>query len=488
MNLRARLSRRQFVNRTLGTSGMLALAATRSRPAAREVRPVDSGALAKLRAQLKGRLVVPGDADYDTARRVYFWNPDTEKRPQLVVRCAHTDDVRHAVGFAVDHALEVAVRGGGHSPMGWGTSDGLVIDLAGLNRVTIDPVTRTARVDAGVLSGDVMRQAGRYGLAPVGGQCPDVGAAGVTLGGGLGWLSGLHGAACDNLLAAQVVTAAGRILSVDAERQPDLLWGLRGAGANFGITTSFDCRLHPVGLVTAGAIHYPVREARSVLRFFRDLMAAAPDAFQATLNLTPGERGVFVLLCHAGESADADRLLRSLRSLATPSRDTVRRQQFADLAGVPPTGTPNVDFRCVATAYRPELTDQVMDMTLDRLAEAPAPTVIGISHYMHGELCRATPDSTAFPLRQAGGVHIRIGADWNDPGAAERLMPWASQASRRLRSSSGERIYANYQSHAGKGSAEAVYGSNHARLVALKNTYDPTNVFRRNSNVEPTPA
>jgi len=160
------------------------------------------------------------------------WNPGTERRPALVARCAHADDVRHAIEFARRHELEVAVRGGGHSPMGWGTSDGLVIDLAAMNRVTIDPARRTARIDAGVSSGEVMRQAGRHGLAPILGGCPGVGAAGITLGGGLGNLSGLHGASCDNLLSARVVTADGRMLSVDAERNPDLLWALRGAGAN----------------------------------------------------------------------------------------------------------------------------------------------------------------------------------------------------------------------------------------------------------------
>jgi FAD/FMN-containing dehydrogenase len=185
--------------------------------------------------------------------------------------------------------------------------------MAPMNRVTVDPKKRTARVDAGVLSGDVMREAGRYGLAPVLGGCPGVGAAGVTLGGGLGYLSGLYGASCDNLLGAQLVTADGRVLSVDASQNPDLFWAVRGAGANFGVTTSFECRLHPLQTVTAGDIHYPVGDARRVTGFFRDFMAEAPDAFQATLNLTPGQRGVFISLCHAGAEAEADRLLRPLR-------------------------------------------------------------------------------------------------------------------------------------------------------------------------------
>ena len=212
-------------------------------------------------------------------------------------------------------------------------------------------------------------------------------------------------------------------------------------------------------------------------------MAAAPDAFQATINLTPGERGVFVSLCHAGQEAEAERLLRVLRAAATPSRDTVRRQAFADVAGTPATAPPDVAFRYVATLYRETVSDDVIDLALNRLAEAPAETVLGLSHYEHGQVCRVAPDATAFPLRQSGGVHIRIGMDWNDAAAATRLMAWADDARRRMRASSGERTYVNYQSHVEGGSAEAVFGSNLARLAALKTTYDPANVFRRNSNV-----
>jgi hypothetical protein len=488
MNLHTRHGRRHFIKRTLAVTGALALTTPSSPGETRERRRFDTDALARFRARLKGRLVLPTDPDYETARRIYFWNPGTERRPALVARCAQAEDVRHAIEFARTQALELAVRGGGHSPMGWGTSDGLLIDLAGINSVTVDPARRTARIDAGVSSGEVMREAGRHGLAPVLGGCPGVGAAGVTLGGGLSWLSGLHGAACDNLLSARVVTADGRVLSVDAKRNPDLLWALRGAGANYGVVTSLDCRLHSIGPVTYGDIYYPLREARPVLRFFRELMAEAPDSFQATLNLTPGERGVFVGLCHAGEEAEPNRLLRALRTVATPAKDTVRRQAFADLAGRLPVGATDVSFRSVATVYRNELSDDVMDKVLDRLSGAPPATVLGITHYMHGEVCRVAPDATAFPLRQSGGFLIRVNLDWNDSAAAPRLMRWADDACQLLRPSSGEQIYANYQSYAGKGSAQAVFGSNLPRLTALKNRYDPTNCFRRNSNVEPRQA
>ncbi len=481
-------NRRHFLKRSLATTGTLGLTPALGQVETQHGKHIDSDALNQLRAKLKGTLILPTDPSYEAARRVYFWNPDTERQPAVIARCAHADDVRYAVDFARTNGLEVAVRGGGHSAMGWGASNGLVIDMTGMKQVTIDVPKRIARIHAGATSGEVMVAAGRYGLAPVLGQCPGVGAAGVTLGGGLGWLSGLHGAACDNLLSARIVAADSRIVSADAEGDPALLWALRGAGANFGVTTSFDCRLHPVGPVTSGDIYYPVREARPVLRFFRDFMGEAPDSFQATINLTPGERGVFISLCHAGDGAEADRLLRSLRAVATPSKDTVRRQAFAGLAGRSTAAPANASFRCVATVYRNQLSDAVIDSALDRLAAAPPETVIGLSHYMHGEVCRATPESTAFSLRQLGAIHIRIGMDWNDSAASARLIHWAGEARRLLRPTSGERIYVNYQSHAGKGSAEAAFGGNLAKLIALKSKYDPTNFFRRNSNIEPAQA
>lgn len=488
MNLHTRQSRRQFIKGALATTGMLGVTRAFGQVGTRDISQIDSDALKKLRAQLKGGLIRQTDPGYDAARRVYFWNPDTERRPAVVARCAHADDVRYAVEFARRHGLEVAVRGGGHSHMGWSTSNGLVIDLVGMNRVTINPAKHTGRIDAGVLGGEVVRVAARYGLAPVLGECPGVGAAGVTLGGGLGWLSGIHGASCDNLLSARIVTADGRILSVDAEHNPDLLWALQGAGANFGVITSIECRLHSIGPVTAGELYYPVREARPVLRLFRALMAEAPDSLQAALNLTTGERGVFVHFCHAGEWSEAERLLRTFRTVAAPVKDTVRRQEFAQFAGGVPAARPDTSFRCVATVYRKELSDEVMDKVLDRFSDAPPETNVGIDHYMHGEVCRPRSDSTAFPLRQSGGIHIRIILSWHDSVEAQHRMLWADEARKLLRPSSGERIYANYQSYASKGTAEAVFDANLSRLVVLKTKYDPTNFFRRNSNVEPKQA
>ena len=484
-------TRRNFIKQTVAATATLGLGAGCRRVQNRDGNDVSPDAVDGLRAKLKGRLVVPGDPSYESARRVFYWNSATERTPRVIVACASEDDAVRAVEFAQRHALEVATRAGGHSHLGWGCSDGVVIDLSGMKRIAIDPARRTASLEGGVLSGEVARAAGRHGLAPVLGQCPGVGASGVTLGGGLGWLSGLHGASCDNLLSARVVVADGRVLTADEEHNPDLFWALRGAGANFGVTTSFECRLHPVGAVTGGDVHYSVRDARTVLRFFRELMDAAPDAFQATLNLTPGDRGVFVSLCHCGGEAEAEGTLRSLRSVARPTKENVTRQPFAELAERPaatnPANTPPPAFRGIQAVYRDRLSDDLIDVIVDRLHRAMPEVVMGISHYMHGQVCRVAPDATAFPLREAGGLNVRLAYTWSDPATGQRLKEWADESVRLLRPNAGERIYANFQTYEASSGAAAVYSGNIARLAAVKHKYDPQNFFRRNSNIPPTP-
>jgi hypothetical protein len=482
-------TRRNFIKQTVAATGTLGFA-TGCRPLqVTDGNDLGRGAIERLRSKLKGRLIVPTDPSYETARRVFYWNARTERKPRVIVQCAHEEDALRAVEFARRHQLEVAARAGGHSHLGWGCSNGLVIDLSGMKRIAIDPSRRTARAEGGVLSGEVARAAGRHGLAPVLGQCPGVGASGVILGGGLGWLSGLHGASCDNLLSARVVAADGRVLAADPERNPDLLWALRGAGANFGVTTSFECQLHPIGPVTGGDIHYSVRDARVVLRFFRELMDEAPDAFQATLNLTPGERGVFVSLCHAGSENEAERTLRSLRAIAPPTREVVRRQEFPALAERPaatnPANTPPPAFRGIQTVYRDRLSDDLIDVIVDRLGRASPETIMGISHYMHGQVCRVAPTATAFPLRQTGGLNVRLAYTWNDPATGQRLTQWADESLRLLRPGADERIYANFQTYEARSGAAAVYSVNYSRLAGLKYKYDRANFFRRNSNVPP---
>jgi hypothetical protein len=483
-------TRRKFIKRAVAATGALGFAPGCRRLQVNDKNDLSRNAVDRLRAKLKGRLILPTDTSYESARRVFYWNAATERRPLVIVQCAGEDDALRAVEFARRHKLEVAARAGGHSHLGWGCSTGLVVDLSGMKRIAIDPLRRTARAEGGVLSGEVARAAGRRGLAPVLGQCPGVGASGVILGGGLGWLSGLHGASCDNLLSARVVAADGRVLTADSERNADLFWALRGAGANYGVTTSIECRLHPIGLITGGDIHYSVRDARTVLRFFRELMDEAPDEFQATLNLTPGERGVFVSLCHVGSENEAERTLRSLRAIASPAREFVKRQEFAALAERPaatnPANAPPPAFRGIQTVYRDRLSDGLIDIIVDRFGRASPEIIMGISHYMHGQVCRVAPTATAFPLRQAGGLNVRLAYTWNDPATGQRLTQWADESLRLLRPSADERIYANFQTYEAKSGAAAVYGVNFSRLADIKYKYDRENFFRRNSNIPPT--
>ena len=483
-------TRRDFIRQTVaGSAAAGLLAGCRGLPMA-DPNSVSDEAVERLRRKVKGPVIVAEDVAYESARRVFYWNARTEQRPQVIVQCAHEDDVLRAVEFARRHGLEVAARAGGHSHLGWGCSNGVVIDLSGMRGVSIDARRRTARVEGGALSGEVAREAGRHGLAPVLGQCPGVGASGVTLGGGLGWLSGLFGASCDNLISARVVTADGRVAAADSEQNADLFWGLRGAGANFGVTTSFEIQLHPVGVVTGGDIHYAVKDARVVLRHFRELMDEAPDAFQATLNLTTGERGVFVSLCHAGSESEAERMLRTLRGIATPTKEFVRRQQFAELAERPaatnPANTPAPAFRGIQTVYRERLSDEVIDIVVDQLGKALPAAIMGISHYMHGQVCRVDPSATAFALREAGGLNVRLAYTWNDAASGQRLTQWADESLRLLRPAANERIYANFQTYDAANGAAAVYGVNHSRLARIKQKYDRENFFRRNSNVPPS--
>jgi hypothetical protein len=478
----ARYTRRNFIKRTVAVAATLGLTAGCRRLSVTDANDLSRGAIDRLRAKLKGRLVVPTDPLYESARRVFYWNAGTERRPRVIMQCATEEDALRAVEFAQRHELEVAARAGGHSHLGWGCSNGLIIDLSGMKRIAIDPLRRTARAEGGVLSGEVARAAGRHGLAPVLGQCPGVGASGVILGGGLGWLSGLHGASCDNLLSARVVAADGRVLTADCERNPDLFWALRGAGANFGIMTSFECQLHPIGPVTGGDIHYSVRDARVVLRFFRELMDEA-------LNLTPGERGVFVSLCHTGNENEAERTLRALRAIAPPTKESVKRQDFAALAERPaatnPDNTPPPQFRGIQTVYRDRLSDDLIDIVVDRFGQASPETIMGISHYMHGQVCRVAPSATAFPLRETGGLNVRLAYAWNDPATGQRLTRWADESLRLLRPSNDERIYANFQTYEARSGPAAVYSVNFARLADIKYKYDPQNFFRRNSNIPP---
>lgn len=427
----------------------------------------------------------PGDA-YDKARRVNIWNPKTNRRPALIVQCQSDDDVARTIEFARRNSLTVAVRGGGHSFLGWGTCDGgVVIDLSRMSDIKIDPIKKIAKAGGGVLTGPFVRAAGQYGLAPVSGGCPTVGLAGLTLGGGLGALAGKYGAACDNVLSARVVTADGRSHAVDALRNPDLFWAIRGGGGNFGVITELEVRLHAIGEVVAGDLTYRFEDAVRVLKLYREFMETAPDDFDAELALEKGV-SVNVTICYFGDSRTAEQVLHPWRSIAQSQKETIKHIAYSELYRMPTNGTPqSMTFTADAGVYLPRLSDGLFETIVDQINHGPEQATVQFLHYMHGAVCEVPPDQTAFELRGPNAVHLDVTAYWRNPESSNSYMTWIDQTGDLLRRYSNGRIYANFQSVEAPDSGLKVFGRNYPRLLTVKNTYDSENFFRRNPNIVP---
>lgn len=433
--------------------------------------------------------MLPGDPEYDGARKVIEMNPENDKHPAIVAQCKNDEDILRCIDFAHHQQMEVAVRSGNHSILGWGSCDeGIVIDLSPLKGVTVDPTKRTAQVRTGNTAEETLAATAANGLAPVLGECGSVG-AGVTLGGGLGWLSGKYGAASDNVVGARLITANGRTMKTDARTNEDLFWAIRGGGGNFGIATLLEYQLHPVGEVLGGSLIYPIAKARSVLRFFRDFMASAPDELQAECYLTTGHGGsVAMESVYTGNLGDGERLLDTFRKFQTPDEDSVKRRSFAETYKMDQENSSmSCPFEFMKGVYLETVSDEAIDQILECFRQSPPSCEIDFNfgHYMHGQVCRVAPDATAFGLRKAGGVTLGLWVQWKESAQAQVCMTWADQASERLQTFSGGRAHANYLSMKGELAAKAVYGSNYPRLVQLKRKYDPENFFHLNQNILP---
>jgi FAD/FMN-containing dehydrogenase len=483
-------TRRDFIKTTVLTGAALAFTGSCRRSRGRAA-ATDTDAFRNFRANLGGRVIVPGDPEYNEARQVAWWNPETDKHPAMIAQCEREDDVARCIDFARRQELKLAVRSGGHSFLGWGTGDGLVLDVSRMKDIALDPVQRKVRVGAGVTAGEMLSAAAKHGLAPVLGECASVG-AGLALGGGLGWLSGKYGATCDNLLAARLITAGTDSATTDTVSNEDLYWAIRGGGGNFGVVTSFEYRLHPVREVLAGGFAYPARGAGSLVRFFRDFMSTAPDELQAFAYLTSSGGGtLMVVLVHAGDLNAGERLVGQFRRFRAPQRDWVQRRAYADTYTMPPYSDddgPSCEFHAIRGSYLERLSDEAIDVVLARFAEPPPACDFGfdLDHYTHGAVCRVAPESTAFELRAPGGVHVAFGAGWDAPERAAACTTWLDETWRQLQPYAGGRMYANYMSADGDSAAKAAYGRNYARLISIKKKYDPDNVFRGNLNIRPS--
>jgi FAD/FMN-containing dehydrogenase len=449
--------------------------------------PVD--AFADLRTTFGGEILVPSDAGYDAARRV--WNGNVDRRPALVARCHGVADVQRAVAYAQERDLLLSVRGGGHSAPGYGTNDGgMVLDLTPLKGIRVDPSLRTARVQGGALWRELDRETQAFGLATTGGTVSNTGVAGLTLGGGLGWLMGKYGLTIDNLLSADIVTADGTFRIVDAENQPDLFWALRGGGGNFGVVVSFEFALHPVDTVLGGLVVFGLDQAPAVLRFYRDFCRTLPDEAEAYAGLltdpNAGMPVIALVLGYNGDLATGERVLAPARSFGQPLVDMVGPMPY----GVRQTvlDEPNaVDGlqRYWRSAFTDWLSDDFIDTAVDHAARFSSPLSAMLFFYMHGAATRVAADATAFSARDAQWDFDVIG-HWIDPTESDRHIDWLRGAWSGLEPHLQGSGYINHLSADDRPEkVRASYGSNHDRLRRLKATYDPTNLFCMNPNIPP---
>jgi hypothetical protein len=452
-------------------------------------RQVSPEAVAALREVFWGELIGAGDPGYDAARRV--WNGNIDRRPALVARCRGVEDVRHAVSFARDRGLLVSVRGGGHSMPGYGTNDGgLVIDLSAMKGIRVDPSAGTARAEGGVLWREFDRETQAFGLATTGGTVSNTGIAGLTLGGGLGWLMGKHGLTVDNLLSADVVTADAGFHTVSAEREPELFWALRGGSGNFGIVTSFEYRLHPVGEILGGMVAYPLDQAKDVACFYRDLCPTLPDEAEAYLGfITEPQAGVPVaamLLGYNGPLEEGEKVLAPARHFGRPVADLVGpmpytvRQTLLD----EPLARNGLQ-RYWRSAFADQMPDQLIDVVVDAASNFTSPMSFVVFFYMHGAAIGVPAADTAFSARRALW-DVDVLGQWDNPAESDPHIPWVRATWDKMAPFLGDHAYVNHISaDEPPEKIRASYGSNHGRLRQLKARYDPTNMFRLNPNIPP---
>jgi FAD/FMN-containing dehydrogenase len=450
---------------------------------------LDDTAVQDFTASLRGEVLRPTDEGYDEARTIH--NGMIDRRPTLIARCAGVADVMASVQFASDQQLLVSVRCGGHSVPGFSVSDGgLMIDLSRMRGVRVDAARQTVRAEGGATWGDFDHETQAFGLATTGGVARPTGIAGLTLGGGHGFLMCKYGLACDNLLSVDLVTAEGHLLTASADEHADLFWGLRGGGGNFGVATSFEYRLHEVGPVLGGMLIYPLARAKEILRIYRDVTSAAPDdlfMFAILATLPDGTQAAAVLVCYAGPVAEGERLLSPLRESGPLLADQVGPMPYVALQSIVENFNPPGMRNYWKSDFLTQLSDDAIDLLVEEYPSVPAPHSHLVIEQMGGAVSRIGEDEMAVSHRDAPYNAIIVGM-WDQPAEDERTIAWVRRVWEALRPFSSGGVYVNYQmGDEGEDRVHAAYGAEkYERLVALKNKYDPTNLFRLNQNITPT--
>ena len=449
-----------------------------------------------LEGRLHGRLVRPQDADYDAVRAVF--NAMIDRRPAAVVQCLDPADVARGIAFAREHDLVLSVRGGGHNVAGHAVCDGgVMLDLSVMKGLRVEPDGQVAHAGAGLTLGELDRATQAYGLATPLGVVSVTGIAGLTLGGGLGSLNGRYGLTCDNLIAAEVVTADGQLLHVSQDEHPDLFWALRGGGGNFGVVTSFTFRLHPVGpTVLSGLIVHPLGDAAKLLRFYRDFAARLPDetSVWVVLRKAPplpflpsawhGKEVVVFAAFHAGDLAEGERILEPLRRFGEPIADVIGPHPYAGWQqAFDPLLEPGVRNYWKSHDFE-RLSDEVLDTLTDFAGRLPSAMTEIFLGQVGGQMARVPPEATAYPARDVSFI-MNVHGRWETPAEDERVIDWARACFRATAPFATGQAYMNFLTADEGERIRAAYGPNYDRLVEVKSEYDPGNLFRMNQNIRP---
>jgi FAD/FMN-containing dehydrogenase len=439
--------------------------------------------------RLAERIIRPDDPGYDDARAIH--NGLIDKRPALIVRCRSAEDVVAALALARDSGLEVSVRGGGHNVAGRAVAEGgVMIDLAEMKAIAVDPERGIATAGGGVTWAELNEATGAHGLAVTGGAISSTGIAGLTLGGGLGWLMPRYGLAADNLIGAELVTADGEVLGVDGATYPDLLWALRGGGGNFGVVTAFTYRLHPVSTVTGGLIAHPFEAAPDVLRFYRDAVADVSDDLSVFAGLVhapdgSGHKLTAMVVCHIGEPEAAARELAPFTGYGSPLMTEVGPMPYPVMNTLLDAGFPKGALNYWQSSFTNGLTDALIDTAVERFATVPSAMTGMLFEHFHGAVTRIDPTATAVPHREPGW-NLFIPSVWTDPAATDANIAWTRETHAALAPELSSRRWLNYLGDdAADDAVRAAYGPNYDRLRHLKRSFDPDNVFHLNHNIAP---
>jgi FAD/FMN-containing dehydrogenase len=440
-----------------------------------------------LKSNFRGQILTPSSPEYDASRII--WNAMIDRKPAAIARCTGPADVKAAVQFAVDQNIYPAIRGGGHNAAGLAMlDDGLVIDVSPMKGIFVDPANGTATAQTGLTWGEFDRETALYGLATTGGLISTTGIAGLTLGGGVGWLMGRCGLVCDNTLSYDIVLASGEFIRANASEHPDLFWALKGGGGNFGVVTSITYRMYPITAVISGMVLHPLAHARDVLRFYRDfVMSGLPDeliVYAAALTTPDGHPVVALIPAWCGDLTEGERILEPLRKFGSPIADLIATMPYTAMQqmidGVAPFGLRSY----WKSRFLRDLPDDAID-TFVRYAETTTSTrSLAILENGHGAVSRVAADATPFPARTAAFDLVLINI-WSDPQEDQRHIDWTRDFYGAMQPWSAGTVYVNALDQDDVSRVTEAYGANYARLSAVKATYDPENRFRRNNNIQP---